>query len=204
MVAERLFVLIALAWTIVALITQVFAAWGGGRRDFSVASGDPTRGMLYSFTYAMLPSHKETVWRHPVKFAIGVLMHVGALVALLDVILLAVQPAWGAPALLWSVPALAIGLPAGIYLFIRRCTSPLMRAMSCPDDYLAMLVTVLLTAMVLLAAILPTLHSILLIFTGLLLVYFPLGKLRHAVFFFVARGDYGRRLGYRGVYPPSA
>ena len=42
------------------------------------------------------------------------------------------------------------------------------------------------------------------IYTGLLLVYLPLGKLRHAVFFFVARGDYGRRLGFRGVYPPAA
>jgi hypothetical protein len=42
-----------------------------------------------------------------------------------------------------------------------------------------------------------------LIYAGVLFLYFPLGKLRHAVFFFVARADYGRRLGYRGVYPPA-
>ena len=30
----------------------------------------------------------------------------------------------------------------------------------------------------------------------------PLGKLRHMAFFFAARADLGRRLGYRGVYPP--
>ena len=32
----------------------------------------------------------------------------------------------------------------------------------------------------------------------------PAGKLRHAVFFFLARVDLGRRLGWRGVYPPAA
>jgi hypothetical protein len=34
--------------------------------------------------------------------------------------------------------------------------------------------------------------------------YVPLGKLRHAVFFFVARGDLYARLGARGVVPHDA
>ena len=32
--------------------------------------------------------------------------------------------------------------------------------------------------------------------------YLPLGKLRHVLFCPVARLDLGRRLGYRGTYPP--
>jgi hypothetical protein len=40
-------------------------------------------------------------------------------------------------------------------------------------------------------------------FGALLFLYIPFGKLRHMVYFFVVRADYGFRLGYRGVYPPE-
>ena len=49
----------------------------------------------------------------------------------------------------------------------------------------------------------PASGALLLGYAALIFLYLPLGKLRHAVFFFVARGDYGWRLGHRGVYPPA-
>jgi hypothetical protein len=36
----------------------------------------------------MLPAHKETVRRHPVKFAIGVVRHLGVILVLLSEVLL--------------------------------------------------------------------------------------------------------------------
>jgi hypothetical protein len=37
----------------------------------------------------------------------------------------------------------------------------------------------------------------------ILLLYIPLGKLRHCIFFFRSRIGYGRLLGRRGVLPPG-
>jgi len=85
---------------------------------------------------------------------------------------------------------------------VRRTLSTDLRAMSAPDDYVAITVTCGLLALAALMGGDRDHQLTLLIYAGLFFVYFPLGKLRHAVFFFVARGNYGRRLGYRGVYPP--
>ena len=35
----------------------------------------------------------------------------------------------------------------------------------------------------------------------LLLAYAPLGKIRHCLFFFIARGHLGRHYGRRGTFP---
>jgi nitrate reductase gamma subunit len=99
---------------------------------------------------------------------------------------------------------MGLALLAGLYLLVQRLLSPTLRAMSAPDDYLAILASCGLLALASLRRIGPDDEILLLLYAFLLLIYVPLGKLRHVVFFFVARADYGRRLGYRGVYPPAA
>jgi hypothetical protein len=200
----RIFAALSILWALIALVVQVVAARGGGRRDYARPAGKPSGGVAYNFTIAMLPAHKETVRRHPVKFAIGVVMHLGAILVLLGVVLLLAWPDGRYRVMALIRPLAVLALAAGVYLFIRRVFSKNLRVMSAPDDYVAILVTCGLLA---LASFYPAdaerqvLH---LVYAGLLFVYLPLGKLRHAVFFFVARGDYGRRLGHRGVYPPAA
>ena len=197
------FVAIAALWCLAALTAQVWAARGGGRRDFSRPQGNPARGVLYNFTYAMLPWNKETARLHPGKLAVGVLLHVGVFWALARVALLTLGHEAGRTALAGGWPLGAAGLVAGLYLLVRRAAAPELRAMSAPDDYLAAGATCGLLAVAGGASLGPTGETVLLWYTGALLAYLPLGKLRHAVFFFVARADYGRRLGYRGVYPPA-
>jgi hypothetical protein len=202
--AVKVVVALSMSWAIIALLVQVLSARAGGRIDYSARSGNPVRGLVYNFTVAMMPAHKETVSRHPVKFAIGVVMHIGVILVLLGVALLLAWPAGGDRLLSFVRPLVALSLVAGIYLVVRRVLSPNLRAMSAPDDYVAILASCGLLG---LASLLPASthnQTVLLIYAGLLFLYFPLGKLRHAVFFFVARGDYGRRLGHRGVYPPAA
>ena len=75
--------------------------------------------------------------------------------------------------------------------------------MSTAEDYVAILATCVLLALASLDSAGAEARLAFLIYAGLLFAYLPVGKLRHAVFFFVARADYGGRLGYRGVYPPS-
>jgi hypothetical protein len=202
--AVRIFVALAILWAVLALTVQVLVARGGGRRDYSKRSGSPARGVVYNFTIALLPAHKETIKRHPAKFAVGAIMHVGTIVALLDVVLLLVRPTAGHWMISFARPIVVLALLAGIYLFARRILSKDLRTMSAPDDYIAILATCGLLALTSVYTLGGQNPLGLLICAGLLFVYLPLGKLRHIVFFFVARGDYGRRLGYRGVYPPAA
>ena len=200
----KVLVALSILWAVVALAVQVIAARGGGRKDYSRRSGSPARGMAYSFTVAMMPAHKETVRLHPVKSAIGVVMHIGIILVLVGVVLLLAWPTTGYQLIAFIRPLAALSLLAGICLFVRRLLSENLRAMSAPDDYLAILATCGLLAFVSFRPVVAQDQVLFLVYAGLLFVYLPLGKLRHVVFFFVARGDHGRRLGYRGVYPPAA
>ncbi len=197
----KILTLLSLLWTILALIVQWVQARGTGRKDFSVKSGDVIRGIIYNFTWAMLPNHKETIRLHPVKFLIGVIMHIGIFIAIAEVIVVLLLPQSKPlfPSVIGTI--LAAAALCGIYLFVRRIFSITLRAMSSPDDYISILLTLgfLLTALAHEFGILNS--TIFLIYSIVLFLYFPLGKLRHAMFFFVARTDYGARMGYRGTYP---
>jgi nitrate reductase gamma subunit len=152
----------------------------------------------------MLPWHKESARLHATEFAIGILLHVGVLLSFAAMVALLIKPAAGEYLLstvLWPLNLAA--LVAGLFLLIRRVNSKLLRAISVPDDYISLILTCGLLAMTVAFAFIPHGAAALLVYATVLFAYFPLGKLRHAVFFFVARADYGRRLGYRGVYPPA-
>lgn len=200
----RCFVLLSILWAAIALIAQVAAARGGGREEYGQRSGSPGKGMLHNFTIAMLPWHKETVKHHPGKFAAGVIMHMGVILALADAVAVLIRPTTGLIGVLsytrWLV---ACSLVSGVYLFVRRICSRNLRVMSASEDYVSILATCGLLAFALLRSIDSQYQLVFLAYVGLFFVFLPLGKLRHSVFFFVARGDYGRRLGYRSVYPPT-
>jgi hypothetical protein len=200
----KIFAALSILWALIALVVQVIAARGGGRKDYARRAGNPAGGVTYNFTIAMLPAHKETVRRHPVKFAIGVVMHLGVILVLLGVVLLLAWPDVGYRLMALIRPLAALALAAGAYLFVRRMFSKNLRVMSAPDDYIAILATCGLLALASFYPVDAESQVVHLVYAGVLFIYLPLGKLRHAVFFFVARGDYGRRLGRRGVYPPAA
>jgi nitrate reductase gamma subunit len=199
----RLLLACSILWAILALTAQVISARAGGRRDYSRPTGSPWRGIWYNFTTAMLPWHKESARLHAAEFAIGILLHVGVLLSLAAIVALLVKPAAGEYLLSTLWPLNLASLAAGLFLLIRRVNSKLLRAISSPDDYIAPAMTCGLLAMTVAFALTSHGPVPLFVYATVLFAYFPLGKLRHAVFFFVARADYGRRLGYRGVYPPA-
>jgi uncharacterized membrane protein len=202
-ITVKVLLLLSIVWALAALAVEVMLARGGGRRDYSQRTGSPMKGVAYAFTVAMLPANKESVSRHPAKFAIGVAMHIGVILALLCVVLLVIWPQLGREAMSLFRPVVAIALVASLYLLVRRIASRDLKALSAPDDYLAIAATCGLLAFACFVSTDVAGQTALLIYAMLLFVYLPLGKLRHAVFFFVARADYGRRLGYRGIYPPA-
>lgn len=159
--------------------------------------------MLYNLTIAMRPAHKETARFHPLKFCIGFIMHIGVIISLAGVLLLAIHPPTAYALLTSCQPVIVVGLLSGIYLFVRRIFSKQLRSMSNPDDYLAILATFGLLASALIWQVGSENVILSLGYSVLFFIYLPLGKLRHAAFFFATRIDVGRRLGYRGVYPPA-
>jgi len=201
---ERIIASVSIIWAISALIYQWIKARGKGRIDYSAQAGDPMKGIIYNFTWAMLPSHKETISHHPVKFLIGLIMHIGIFAAILKVLLTLLFPDLGpiSPVVMGII--LGLSALSGIYLFLRRIFTVEMRAMSCPEDFISILVT---TGFILMA--LANESGLIgpgafLIYSAILFFYLPLGKLRHALFFFIARAEYGSRLGYRGTYPAKS
>ena len=88
-------------------------------------------------------------------------------------------------------------------MLVRRVANPVVRILSVPDDFLAIGLAVAFLAMLALASsgLVPVAAAA--VAASVLLFYVPLGKLRHMVFFFLARADLGHRLGYRGVLPPA-
>jgi len=199
---ERVIAAAGIVWAAALLGFQLLKAWGGGRRDYSAPAGNPLRGVLYNFTAAMSPAHKETIRHHPFKFAVGLVMHAGVAVSLLKIIVLLVKPDTPPVAPIAVGGFLAVTAAAAAFLFLRRFLSPNLRAMSAFDDYLASFVT--LSCLAIAAG-----HEFGLVNAGVFLLaaaaatfYIPLGKLRHVLFCPVSRLDLGRRMGYRGTYPP--
>jgi len=193
---------LGLVWACTVLGFQLARAWGGGRREHGRPTGSAWQGLIYNFTGAMLPAHKETAYRHVGEFALGVVLHLGVVSVAAATLLWLLWTRGGLTAFAIVRPLAAIALLAGLILQVRRMLSGTLRAVSTPDDFVANAATCLWLACAALCA--GTLaHGFYVGCTFLVLLYLPLGKLRHSVFFYAARADLGRRLGRRGTYPPS-
>ena len=194
----------AAVWAAAAMLAQAAAVRKGAKREYSTATGSPWRGVLYSFTGAMLPWRKETVSLHRFEFLIGILMHAGIVWALAALAALIVRPQTGLALLRPGLAVFLLSFAAALFLLVRRAHSSLLRSFSAPDDYVAVVATALFLLAAALGAVRPASVDLFLAAGFPLLLYVPLGKLRHAVFFFLARGAYGMKLGHRGVYPPPS
>lgn len=175
----------------------------GDGTDFATPSGSTGQGILYSFTGAMSPSKKESAFLHLPTYAAGLAFHLGTFLSVFLVFLLladVVLPAFlalGLAALLMAASA------CGLAILIKRMVKKGLRKLSNPDDYIS---NILVTGFQLLTALslipLVSIEPLLFVWSGILLLYIPLGKLKHLLYFFSARRQLGLFYGRRGVWPP--
>lgn len=163
--------------------------------------GSASRGILYSLTWAMLPWKKESARLHPAVYTLGVAYHGGTFLSFFWLVVLFFR--LGLPRIVASGSAGLLGLTAlaGLVLLVRRALNPNLRYFSSPDDYFS---NILVTGFQVLTAV--TLARVaatgpLFVYAGLLLAYIPVGKLRHALYFGLARYYLGLFYGRRGVWP---
>ena len=192
----------AFAFALVGLILALRKARSfGERKSYALAVGSESAEIRYAFVEGMMPWEKDSARQHVATYVAGVIYHIGIFAAFL-LLLLSLAPAqtgqfWSA---ILVVPVIA-GFLTGFGLLIKRISTRYLRAISHPDDFLANLLVdiFLLTAAVTVYE--PSLTPLLHISAILLLLYLPLGKIRHCCFFFVSRVTFGKYFGRRGVLP---
>ncbi|MBK8167443.1 MAG: hypothetical protein IPK64_15980 [bacterium] len=188
-----------------ALGVQVWRTRAYGLRPPQAApAGSAWRGLLYAFGPGMSPAAKESTRAHPLVYALGVSYHLGIFTAagvLVRVVTGAPVPSAAPQA--GALVLLAAGTTGGAALLVRRARSPRLRAFSVPDDYVSNFLTTAFVALAGVALLVPGVAPVFLVAAMLLLAWTPLGKIRHCLFFFAARGHLGRHYGRRGTFPPS-
>ena len=175
----------------------------GKPMDYSQKKGNIGAATRYSFTGAMNPVKKESAYLHFPTYTAGLLYHIGTFLSIFIFILLLfkVEPqGW----LSWLfIGTLTISGLSGLGILIKRMTNKELRALSNPDDYISNL---LVTTFQLISAIVlywVTFFPVYFITVSVLLLYLPIGKLKHTIYFFAARYHLGVFYGWRGVWPPK-
>jgi hypothetical protein len=195
-----------------ALLAGFAAALGGfaaqrlrlGRRlaaPFAPPRASAAAGVRYAFTTAFLPWAKESARRHLASYFAGIVFHLAVFAALGRLALSVVRAAWPAAANPVLAGLLAAGLACGLGLLAKRRRSPVLRAVSTPEDLAANLLVDAVLAAGIAAALRPALLPVFQLAGAALLLYAPLGKLRHMLFLLTSRQYWGTYFGRRGVRP---
>ena len=182
----------------------------GKPKDISQKSGNIAKAEIYSYTTAMLPNHKESAYLHIPTFTAGILFHLGVFISLALFIFFffadtEIFRQWLALAIMMFLMLfmLVLGAFSGFLLFLKRMFSNKLRALSTLDDYLSNFLSTLFQLSTGFYLILGEIFAPYYYITAsILLLYLPVGKLRHAVYFFAARYQLGFFYGWRNSWPP--
>ena len=166
---------------------------------FAVPRGSERAGVRYAFTTAFLPWAKESASAHLATYLAGIVYHAGIFTALLWLALTLAAPALPRAVAAPLAVLLALALSCGIGLLIKRHARADLRAVSVPDDTVANLLVDLALAAGAAAALAPAAVPLFQLAGAALLLYAPLGKLRHMLFLVTSRRQWGRFYGRRGV-----
>ena len=168
-------------------------------KDRSIPKDSATKGILYAFTLGMAPWSKESTRLHMLAYLRGIAFHVGIFAGLAAFL---ASPWFETIPLIVRV-AFAIltgfGAAMGVAGALMRVVEHNLRAISTPDDHASVwLVTMFLAAMTIVlgaTAFVPAMWVI----AAAMLVYAPLGKIRHCIYFYFGRLFFGIHIGRRGV-----
>jgi nitrate reductase gamma subunit len=188
--------------------------WKGGkeRQPSTNKQGPPDitrrRGILYSWGIIGMPWSMESSRSKLFLYVQFALFHLGVVCGITLAFTISLAPAvlentWVVTLLrAFLITAFAIG----VMRIIRRITSPVMRAISSPDDHFSLWLLTVWFFFGFLAA--PNSiangewHLItFLLLTAFFLIYVPFSKISHYLYYPFTRYWFGKTMGYRGVYP---
>lgn len=198
-------VLLAFLFAVVSLSILVFWTFSFGRDLFhSKPHSKGGKGVLYVLGRGMMPWEKESARKHLPTYVGGMVYHIGIFAALayLFCILFSVEfSAIFVLVLRWGV---AIGFFSGMALFLKRILVPVMRKISCPDDFAANLLVDIFLAFTFVRTYSESFTAFYYLAAIMMFLYIPVGKIRHCFFFFYAKILLGNFYGRRGILPSGA
>jgi hypothetical protein len=169
--------------------------------EYATPRGSAVAGVIYALTYAFAPWAKESARRHLPTYLGGIVYHFAIFGVLAMLVASLFIDDYADFSALPLAGLLAAGLVAGLGLFAKRITLAKMRAISIPDDFLANLLVNALLAAGIAAALYPSAMPVFQIAGGVVLLYSPIGKIRHMFFLLPSRRYVGSHFGRRGVKP---
>jgi hypothetical protein len=169
------------------------------KKDLSRERGSIRKGVLYAFTLGMAPWEKESTRIHWIAYLRGIFFHVGIFVAF-AVLMLSPWIEKLPPALNLFLGILtALGAIFGFSGILMRWMGKNERVLSVPDDYFSVFLAALFTTFACAVLISPALLPVFYLVSAILLVYIPISKIRHCLYFFYSKFFFGANFGRRGV-----
>jgi nitrate reductase gamma subunit len=131
----------------------------------------------------------------------GLLYHIGTFTAIVLFFLLLVNIELTGSMQWVLIGILAVSGLSGCGIFLKRITIKKLRSLSNPDDYISNLLVTVFQFFTLGMLVKESFAPIYFLCVSLLLLYLPLGKLKHSLYFFSARYHLGFFYGWRGIWP---
>lgn len=175
----------------------------GKPRDYSARAGNTTSAIVYSFTAAMSPKNKESAFLHLPTYTAGIIFHIATFISIAVFFLLLFNVSPGSLLSMLIMITAFSGAACGLLILAKRFLDKKLRMLSNPDDYLSNMLVTLFQLFTGLVILIPDMYPAYMIVSGLLLLYIPVGKLKHAIYFFAARYHLGFFYGWRNVWPPK-
>lgn len=193
-------ILLALFIAIFSLLILIRKTFKFGREKLrSEPQGRELNGIFYAFGQGMLPWEKESAAKHLPTYIGGIFYHAGLFTTFFYVFLRLFRAPVSDTVLIIFQIILGLGFFFGIGLFIKRISVSSLRKISCPDDFCANILVDGFILLALLDTLLGGLWPVLNIITIVVLLYVPVGKIRHCFFFFYSRILFGMFFGRRKV-----
>ena len=186
---------ISLAYHLIRLIKL------GSPKDFSVKRGNLKSAITYSFVGGMNPLKKESAYLHLPTYTAGILYHIGTFISIAVFFLFLFHISF-TYTIQWILICLLIASSVcGLGIFLKRITLKKLRFLSNPDDFISNILVTAFQIFTLIVLIKEIFAPYYFICVALLLLYLPLGKLKHSLYFFAARYHLGYFYGWRGIWP---
>jgi nitrate reductase gamma subunit len=196
------------------LISVIMLGW---RKSYVPAKSNRTTGALTNMLrgliiFPFIPRLRDSAARNPVTFIAGGLFHLSFFVVVFlgAAHVLAWKSILGFGWVTLPLPIIdlfaAIGLASLFVLYLNRINSPVLRLLSRTPDYLNLLVVFLpfLTGYFMTHRLLlryEEMYAIHVITVNVLLIWIPLSRISHFMFYFITKPRLGALLAQRGAKP---
>lgn len=186
-----------------ALMYLVFKAQAWGRAPiYAAPQGRPVRGIAYALGRGLLPWEKESARLHLAAYMAGIGYHIAIFAGFAALAVRVIGLTLPPPLELFLRSVIGLGLACGLGLLAKRLLTEILRRLSRPDDFGANILVDLFLAAAIAASWRPPFVPVFFCAGIALLLYMPVGKLRHSLFFFLSRARFGAFFGRRGTLPP--